>query len=301
MDFKQLEAFVAVVDWNSFSEAAKKLYLTQPTISAHVNSLENELHTTLIVRTTKSLSVTKDGYKLYDYAVNLIKLRKKACEEFEGESDNRIHLGVSTIPSEYIIPDVISEYNRLHPESVFVISQSDSAGIIDKVIDGRIDVGIVGIGAGERQLEFRPFVKDRIVVATPNNEHFRQLKRDRANLAVLIKEPIIMRERGSGTKKEADILLEKLRITAADLNIVAYMNDLETIKKCIINEMGISLMSAVSVKENAARGDMLVFDAEEYTQERYFYIVTRKDKILSSQTENFMNHLNKWKRRWNNQ
>ena len=66
MEFKQLEAFVAVVDYGSFSEAARKLYLTQPTISAHVRSLEEELHTKLIIRTTKKTTITTKGYQLYD-------------------------------------------------------------------------------------------------------------------------------------------------------------------------------------------------------------------------------------------
>ena len=65
MEFKQLEAFVAVVDYGSFSEAARKLYLTQPTISAHVRSLEEELHTKLIIRTTKKTTITTKGYQLY--------------------------------------------------------------------------------------------------------------------------------------------------------------------------------------------------------------------------------------------
>ena len=71
MEFKQLEAFVAVVDYGSFSEAARKLYLTQPTISAHVRSLEEELHTKLIIRTTKKTTITTKGYQLYDSAVRL--------------------------------------------------------------------------------------------------------------------------------------------------------------------------------------------------------------------------------------
>ena len=82
MEFRQLEAFVAVADWSSFSEAARKLSLTQPAISAHIQSLEDELATQLIVRSTRSLALTKEGVLLYEYATSVLKLRKKIYEEF---------------------------------------------------------------------------------------------------------------------------------------------------------------------------------------------------------------------------
>ena len=84
MEFKQLEAFVAVVDYGSFSEAARRLYLTQPTISAHIRSLEEELHSKLIIRTTKKTTVTTSGYQLYDSAVRMLEIRNNLLNNFTG-------------------------------------------------------------------------------------------------------------------------------------------------------------------------------------------------------------------------
>lgn len=92
MEFKQLEAFVAVVDYGSFSEAARKLYLTQPTISAHVRSLEEELHTKLIIRTTKKTTITTKGYQLYDSAVRMLEIRNNLLENFTGVQKHMIDL-----------------------------------------------------------------------------------------------------------------------------------------------------------------------------------------------------------------
>ena len=86
MEFKQLEAFVAVVEYNSFSEAAKHLYLTQPTISSHIRSLEQELNSKLILRTTKKLTVTARGQQLYDCAVNILNMRNTLVDEFTGNN-----------------------------------------------------------------------------------------------------------------------------------------------------------------------------------------------------------------------
>ena len=93
MEFKQLEAFVAVVDYGSFSEAARRLYLTQPTISTHIRSLEEELHSRLILRTTKKTTVTTRGYQLYDSAVRMLEIRNNLLENFTGSHDRsrRLH------------------------------------------------------------------------------------------------------------------------------------------------------------------------------------------------------------------
>ena len=99
MEFKQLEAFVAVVDYGSFSEAARRLYLTQPTISAHIRSLEEELHSKLIIRTTKKTTVTTRGYQLYDSAVRMLEIRNNLLNNFTGAQKHMIDLAASTIPS----------------------------------------------------------------------------------------------------------------------------------------------------------------------------------------------------------
>ena len=99
MEFKQLEAFVAVVENKSFSEAARQLNLTQPTISAHINSLEQELNSRLLIRTTKKLNITQRGLLLYDCASNMLNMRSNIIEEFTGQNKKIIDLAVSTIPS----------------------------------------------------------------------------------------------------------------------------------------------------------------------------------------------------------
>ena len=105
MEFKQLEAFVAVVENKSFSEAARQLNLTQPTISAHIQTLEQELNSRLLIRTTKKLTITQRGLQLYDCASNMLNMRKNIIDEFTGQNKKIIDLAVSTIPSSYLLPE----------------------------------------------------------------------------------------------------------------------------------------------------------------------------------------------------
>ena len=242
MEFKQLEAFVAVVDYGSFSEAARRLYLTQPTISAHIRSLEDELHMKLIIRTTKKTTITAKGYQLYDSAVRMLEIRNNLLENFTGAHKHMI------------------------------------------------DLALVGQNTRDESCVFIPFCHDELVIATPVTDHYLALK-DRETPAIFhdfLKDPIILREKGSGTKKEMDLFLERTGITTGNLNVIARMNDLESIKKSIVNGLGISILSSRSVNDLQKTKQILVFPLEEAAHKRSFYIVYSKNRILKPHVKQFV-------------
>ena len=259
MEFKQLEAFVAVVDYGSFSEAARKLYLTQPTISTHIRSLEEELHTRLIIRTTKKITITPKGYQLYDSAVRMLDIRDNLFENFTGSKKQIIDLAASTIPSSYLLPELMAGFGRMYPDVYFHSWQTDSAGAISRVLDGSVDLALTGQNTGDDSCVFIPFCQDDMVIATPVNDHYLQLKERPVTFYDFLKDPIIIRERGSGTKKELDIFLENTGIEPSSLNVVARMNDLESIKKSIVNGLGISILSARSTVDLKRTKQILLF------------------------------------------
>lgn len=172
MDFKQLEAFVAVVDYGSFSEAARRLYLTQPTISAHIRALEKELTVRLLIRTTKKITVTAKGYQLYDSAVRMLHIRDNLLEDFTEPRKHIIDLGVSTIPSSYLLPELLAAFGKRYPDVYFHSFQSDSAEAIARVLDGSVDLGLVGQDTGEESCCFIPFCRDSLVIAAPVTPHY---------------------------------------------------------------------------------------------------------------------------------
>ena len=183
MEFKQLEAFVAVVDYGSFSEAARRLYLTQPTISAHIRSLEDELHMKLIIRTTKKTTITAKGYQLYDSAVRMLEIRNNLLENFKGAHKHMIDLAASTIPSSYLLPELLAAFGKTHPDVYFHSIQSDSSESISRVLDGTVDLALVGQNTRDESCVFIPFCHDELVIATPVTDHYLALK-DRETPAI---------------------------------------------------------------------------------------------------------------------
>lgn len=136
MNLKQLEAFVCVADKKSFSKAARKLYLTQPTISAHIASLEKELDARLFIRNTKEVSLSEDGTILYSYAKQMIDLEEQieACFCGERQSDVRkITIAASTVPAQYILPGILSRFIEKYPKEQFKVIETDSSKVIELI------------------------------------------------------------------------------------------------------------------------------------------------------------------------
>ena len=175
MELKQLQSFCAVVQYRSFTRAAEKLYLSQPTVSTHIRQLEEEFGSRLIVRTTKSIEVTPRGQELYACACGIVHLRDDLLRSWSDEDEKVIRIGASTIPSAYILPQILPAFRREHPAPQFHVFQSDSEGIAEGLLTGSFDVGLIGARIHEEALELTPFYEDRMVLITPVNEHFRQL------------------------------------------------------------------------------------------------------------------------------
>lgn len=290
MNLKQLESFSYIIETNSFSEAAKKLFLTQPTISSHISLLEKELSTQLLIRTTKDVIPTDAGKKLYTYAKQMLQIQNTILEEFHVKSEyekNVITLGASSIPEQYILPEILPKYLKKN-KNEFKIGQGDSFEIINQVVNKEIEIGLVGTQIETSNCIFEPFYKDKLVVITPVNQKYLQMKEEGFHIKDLLKEPIIMREEGSGTRKEIKKFLNHMKINDGSLNIIATLNSTEAIKRSVANNMGISIISNLAVQDYIKDKRVLAFDLAEENIYRNLYIVRNKEMYMSKSSLKFI-------------
>lgn len=290
MNLKQLESFSYIIETNSFSEAAKKLFLTQPTISSHISLLEKELNTQLLIRTTKDVIPTDAGKKLYTYAKQMLQIQNTILEEFHVKSEdekNVITLGASSIPEQYILPEILPKYLKKN-KNEFKIGQGDSFEIINQVVNKEIEIGLVGTQIETSNCIFEPFYKDKLVVITPVNQKYLQMKEEGFHIKDLLKEPIIMREEGSGTRKEIKKFLNHMKINDGSLNIIATLNSTEAIKRSVANNMGISIISNLAVQDYIKDKRVLAFDLAEENIYRNLYIVRNKEMYMSKSSLKFI-------------
>ena len=289
MNLKQLEAFVQVSESGSFSKAAKELFLTQPTISAHISSLEKELNVRLFIRNTKEVSLSDDGKDLYRYAKQITDLEKAIEERFYMDSDDGKHfitIAASTIPAQYLLPKVLMCYRERYPKEQIKIMETDSSEVVTQVVDHMVDVGFTGTVLEKKHCKYIPFYKDELAVITPETPEYRILKeQNRDDIDWIKRKPLILREEGSGTRKEAEKQLKNAGISMEDLDIVASIANQETIKKSVKQGMGITVLSRLAAEDEDG---LLIFPIPGADEGRDINLVYNKNYQMTRSADRFI-------------
>jgi len=292
MNLKQLEAFVHVAEGGSFSKAAKDLFLTQPTVSAHISSLEKELNVRLFIRNTKEVNLSDDGKELYKYAKQMIDLQKKIEERFSAKKEAGKHcisIAASSIPAQYLLPKVLLRFNEKFPDEQLKIMEADSSEVVTKVVDHMVDVGFTGTVLEKKHCKYLPFYKDELVIVTPATDKYMKIqKASSEDISWVKKESFIMREEGSGTRKEAEKQLQNAGISVESLNVIASIGNQEAIKKSVRQGMGISVMSRLAAEDEIEAGRLLIFPIPGASEGRDINLVYNKNYELSRSAERFI-------------
>ncbi len=280
MDIRQLEAFVSTVKYKSFSEAAKRLFLSQPTISAHVRSLEKELDTKLINRTTKGFEITESGKRLFVYAQRIVELKERAEEDLKSSSGEILNIGSSSVPAISVLPRFMSILKKDSPGLCMRVTVTDSIDVIEKLCDGVVEIGLVGARDKLTECSFIPFESDELVLVAPDTAHYREIISGKDPVRRLLAEPFIMREDRSGTKLEAESFLAEAGYSFRDLNITAYINNSTALCRCIGEGLGISVMSKKAALFSESASKLLICPISENSMCRKLYIAYHKKRGL---------------------
>ena len=289
MNLKQLEAFVQVSESGSFSKAAKELFLTQPTISAHISSLEKELNVRLFIRNTKEVSLSDDGKDLYRYAKQITDLEKAIEERFYMDNEDGKHfitIAASTIPAQYLLPKVLMCYRERYPKEQIKIMETDSSEVVTQVVDHMVDVGFTGTVLEKKHCKYIPFYKDELAVITPDTPEYRKLKEENPDdIRWIRRKPLLLREEGSGTRKEAEKQLKNAGIPIETLDIVASIANQETIKKSVKQGMGITVLSKLAAEDE---DKLLTFPIPGADEGRDINLVYNKNYQMTRSADRFI-------------
>ncbi|MCH4890738.1 LysR family transcriptional regulator [Acidaminobacter sp. JC074] len=289
MNFKELQSFVAISKYKNFSKAAKALYLTQPTISHHIQTLEDELKTTILVRTSKSVSLTKAGQLLLIHAQKILNEKEQIhfmFDHYNGDISGELEIATSTIPSQFYLPQIIKDFSELHPKMKFKIEKLDSAGVHDKLELSTIDFGIVGAKSSQEFFSYEKILTDDIVLCCDfDNETTALTIEDLKTI------PLIMREDGSGTKKMLLKALESHGIEKDHLNIFATIDDINTVKACIMGSGKFAFASRIAIMEDVKNESLKIIPIEGLEISRDFYFVYNKKHTLTPLSRTFKEYI----------
>lgn len=290
MHLKQLEVFVNVVKLKSFSKAAEAVYLSQPTVSAHINALEDEMDAKLIVRSTKEVYPSKAGKIFYQYALEMLNLRDLAMQEVKSYSTQvkgTLDIAASTVPSQYLLPKAMPRMVEGYPQLTLSIKQFDSVEVVHRIIDMDAEVGVTGAVFEKSGCVFEPIAKDRLVIISPNTEVFRALN-GVITPEIIRENRFITREYGSGTRKESETFLHSIGIDPQTLKVSVQLQSTESVIQGVKNGLGLAIVSRYACEDCIASGGILAFDYDSPSLDRNFYAVYRKNRPLSPAAEAFI-------------
>lgn len=293
MDFKQIEAFVNVVKYKNFSRAADATFLTQPTISTHINNLEKELHAVLLNRQGREVTMTKQGELFYAYATNILNLREQATLAIQGtgrDVEGILNIEASSIPGQYYTPKLLGAFRDICPRVKIFLEQSDSRTVMDNIINKKSEIGFVGVKLNNNLIYEELFTDDMLLV-TPNRGKFAKIQGDMVRPEEIVGENFILREDGSGTKKA----FEKVEINDVSIlkmvNVVAHMNNMEAIKNAVVGGLGISVLSACAANDLMENEQIRCFKIAGLNRKRHFYMVRNRTYCLSPAAERFWDYV----------
>jgi DNA-binding transcriptional LysR family regulator len=279
MNFKKLEAFISVLEKRSFSEAASALKSSQPAISIKIKSLEEELGIELLDRGRSGVHPTRAGILVYQTAKEIMGRWGQLEDDLLGFQDTltgTLTIGASTIPGTYLIPGWIKKFRTLYPKVDVKIEINDSRKILNKLFDHQIDVGIVGLHQQSSKMITKAVASDSLVLIVPVEHEISQSSHLDFNL--LKKYDLVLREEGSGTRKEMEEYLEINGSSLADFNSSISIGSSEAVISAVEAGLGISFISKLAavpaVKANRVK---MIETLKPYQRNFYFSTLSESE------------------------
>jgi len=281
MDMRRLEAFASVYELGSFSKAGQKLFLSQPTISAHIAALEAELEVRLFDRLGRSVLPTQAADILYRHARETFASLDSARAEIallREEVAGRLVLAGSTIPAHYLLPEVMARFTARYPDVSLRLNVGDSAVAAAMVANGEAEVGMVGANTGQAELEFIPLVEDELAVVVGSS----RLAKDAAGLTLTELEtlPWVMREPGSGTRSALESALAEAGLDLRALKVAAVVDTTTALLQCVRRGMGLAVTSRFAAAELLERGELAAVPAPGLVLRRTFSLIHHRQRHL---------------------
>ena len=295
IDFRHLETFCRVADLKSFSKAADNLFLTQPTISGHILSLEHSLSLRLFDRTGREVRLTKAGEVFLQYASKILSSRKdllNALSEFSQGIRGELSLGASTIPGEYLLPKLMGNFKKEHPHFTLSLKIADTKEIVKWVLQGDVEYGMIGGKLNHNFLHYEKYEEDEIIVVAPSGHPL--TKKKKVDLVDLLKEPWIIREEGSGTQMAVEKALRKKGKSLKQFNVVMEMGSTSSMKEGVKAGLGLAFISKRAVEEELKQGLFSRIHVEGIDPiSRQLYIVSHRGRTLSPIGMEFLRFLHR--------
>jgi DNA-binding transcriptional LysR family regulator len=286
MEMNQLEFFRRVVEEGSFSKAAERVYRTQPAVSIAIRRLEEEIGAPLFERSQKTPALTDVGQVVYDYAKQILSLRDQALDgvaEMKLLKRGRVRIGANESTSHYLLPQIILDYLKLHPQVKVEIFGHSSDHLPRAVLDGNVDFALMAFEAVDSDLKSFPVLKDELVLIMHPDHPL--AKRAAVTVEELGKESFVAHNVKTGSRQR---VIEVFAQHRTPLNITLELATIETIKRFVQLKIGLGFVPRMCVAEELERGSLAAVLVQDLTYERTLWVTHRREMTFSHAAEAFL-------------
>jgi DNA-binding transcriptional LysR family regulator len=276
-----LETFARAAELSSFTAAAHALHLTQAAVSQRIQALEKALGVSLFQRRAARVILTDAGQRLFPFAERILALHQEAAEAVGGRKvplKGDLSLAASSIPGEHLLPDLLATFRRQCPHIQVRASVTDTQSVLAQVERGDAHIGLVGGKGDNRELEFRQFASDRIVLVVPTDHDWNN--RHRVTLGQLAQQPLILREAGSGSRWSLERALAQVGKSLGDLRVALELGSNEGIKEAVQKGLGLAFLSELAIGQERDTGKLHALQVAGLSLTRQMYAVWDRRRIL---------------------
>ncbi len=268
--------FIAVAEEKSFSAAAKKLSLSQPTVSFHIDALEKELDCPLFRRTHRGVELTAYGMALYESTCDIKRVLEKSERKLlamRRGASGKVTIGAGTIPGEYILPSVLPSFLKEHPDVSISLISADSQSIYKLWQEGKLPICVIGFFPQGVAHACEIWEDEIIPVVSPKMP----LAETPLNAKDFLRYPLVFRHASSASMEVVREALKNIGISSEECNIVLHVSGNEALKTAVMYGTGIGFVSKRAVEKELAEGTLLQVFVEGLQIKRSFYAVRNAD------------------------
>jgi DNA-binding transcriptional LysR family regulator len=276
IDLVRLEIFVSAAENLSFSEAAKSLHLSQPTVSHHIKTFEHELGVELFERSGARLVLTEAGRFLLPWARKLLRQSNELQEMMVSMQNGivgQLRIACSTTAGKYILPQLAARFRQRYPGIGVSILSCASEQVALRLLEGEAHLGVVSREICGTELECQPFFDDSITLIVPANH--RWALRSSIEPEELLEEPIVIREPTSGTRQVMLKELAKYDIALDDLNVFLELGNAEAIVRTVAAGYGVAFVSTLAASCPLQQGNVVAIPVKGFNLRRRIHMVRK--------------------------
>lgn len=287
MNIRHLKIFITVADCGKMSEAAERLFISQPSVSQAIREIEDYYGVKLFERLSKKLYITESGELLLRYARHIV----SSFDEMEADLKNSgqnicLKIGSTVTVGTCILNDIISKFEEENKDISTKIIVNNTNVIESMLLHSNLDIGIVEGIVNNKDLVRIPICSDKLVLVSGKKHNF--YYKDEINIEELSGQDMIFREKGSGAREIFDSILEENNIA---VNEKWNSTNTEAIKNAVIGGQGLGILSTLIIQDEIKDGTLHIIPIKNIDISREICVVYHKDKFISNHLKRLIENI----------